>query len=348
MGPICVTSLVFEGISRWARVTPPGVAADSRIRVVPSGRRAPRTYFPSEVTCGIRAGAPFPLPLPCPPALVPPPAVPGRPRARRPAARVPRRRGTGKRRINGVRVGVAQDPGHGPGTRRLPGPVREDPGAGRGQQVLVGGRDPAGHRDQGLIPADHRRHDQRQDAGQRMPYAARVTGIGDGREDLLHDPAAAGRASFPDPVQHRLPLPACRPAQPLVPFPLLSGLPFPFFPGQALPSLLAGLPCAPASAPGPLPPGRSAPPRRAPPAHLRPARARKRAEWKIGVQRGPPGGWSDVRSPSSYRVPRCPAPGVTRPERHCARRDHGRYPHPPAGRARGPATAVTFSSRISG
>ena len=127
-----------------------------------------------------------------------------------------------------------------------------------------------------------------------MPHAARVAGIGDGREDPVRDAAAAGRAPFPDPLQQRPALPVGRPARLPVPFPLLSGLPVPFFPGQALLFLLPG-----------FPPGlRQFPVLLCPDDPFRLGKHRpggghgRRQHGRMGVQRGPPGRRRAVEFPS--------------------------------------------------
>jgi hypothetical protein len=127
---------------------------------------------------------------------------------------------------------------------------------------------------------------------QGMPHAARVAGIRDEREDPVRDAAAAGRAPFPDPPQQRPALPVGRPAHLLVSFPLFSGLPCPFFPGEALLLLLPG-----------LPPGlRQLPALFRPDDPLRPGEYRSRGgsgrgHGRIGVQRGPSWRATGIRAP---------------------------------------------------
>src|ERR1700677_2212459 len=285
MGPISGTSDVFAGISRWARGTPPGVAADSRIREVPSGRRAPLTYFPSQATCGIRPGAPPPPSSSSSSSSRSPPLSPAACSTRSPSARY---RQTASSTASGsaaprTRATVL---GHGAcrvpsGSARAPAAASRPWSAAEIQQVIET-RVWLSHSIAIMTSA------RTQASGCRTPRGSRGSGTAAKTFSMILPPQAAPR--FPDPVQHRLPLPPGRLAQLLIPFGLLSGLPFPFPPGQALLLPPAGLP--------PLPP------------HLpvlflpdHPLRLREHRllisgrhgrgsgqHGRMSVQRGPPGG----------------------------------------------------------
>src|ERR1019366_4409908 len=92
-----------------------------------------------------------------------------------------------------------EDPHDGVRVRRHARPQGVAPAPGRGQHLRRRGRYPGGDVLQRRAPAQHRCRAHRQDRRQRMPYPARVPGIGDGREAGQQPPAAgrmqAGRMS---------------------------------------------------------------------------------------------------------------------------------------------------------